>query len=224
MNTATAIADEVAEVFGGACALWHFDIPRDGRLADETVLSPAERSYAAALCESARFRFVFVRSRLRERVSNYLGVTPGEVHFRRDSNGKLHLTGLHLHFNISHTRGRALIALSRTAPVGVDIERVRSIESSLAIGGRYFSAEDVRLLCAAAPWERTHIFLRAWTAREALLKACGLGLTGLSAVKGLGFARIGADQLTVTFHRHTYRLCHFARDKQYVAAVALQVE
>lgn len=70
------------------------------------------------------------------------------------------------HFNLSHTGGLCLCALSEAGPVGVDIERVRPRRPALpryAMSEEEFSAFD-------GSWED---FYRIWTLKEAYCKYLG---------------------------------------------------
>jgi len=70
------------------------------------------------------------------------------------------------HWSASHTQGAAAAAVA-PFPVGVDLERARELKPELL---RRFRA----------PSEPELPPLVAWTAKEALLKKLGLGITGLS--------------------------------------------
>ena len=69
-------------------------------------------------------------------------------------------------FNLSHTTGAVAIALS-DREIGVDIERIRSVDEEL-----------IDYVCAPAEREEVHSdadFFRIWTAKESLIKAHGKG-------------------------------------------------
>lgn len=70
------------------------------------------------------------------------------------------------HFNLSHTAGLCLCALSDQGPVGVDIERVRPRRSNLP---RYAMSEG-ELAVFDGSWED---FYRIWTLKEAFCKYQG---------------------------------------------------
>jgi 4'-phosphopantetheinyl transferase len=85
-----------------------------------------------------------------------------------------------LGFNWSHSGDRALFAIGRGAEgfeVGVDIERVRPRPRALELAARFFAPEEAALLTALPEGERLNGFLRLWTAKEAVLKANGGGLS-----------------------------------------------
>ncbi|MBB3226617.1 4'-phosphopantetheinyl transferase [Luteibacter sp. Sphag1AF] len=85
-----------------------------------------------------------------------------------------------LSFSWSHSGDQALLAVGRGEPgfqLGVDIERVRARPRVLALAERFFSADEFVLLSARDEPERLDGFLALWTAKEAVLKANGGGLS-----------------------------------------------
>jgi 4'-phosphopantetheinyl transferase len=74
------------------------------------------------------------------------------------------------HFNLSHTEGLALIAISRAREVGVDVERVRPVPRAVAIARRVFSQDQAELVAGAGEGERDLVFHRLWVEHEARLK------------------------------------------------------
>ncbi len=86
-------------------------------------LSPDEQSRAGRLYfPKDRVRFVVARGALRAIVGFYLGVQPGELRFCYNAYGKPALSGQcgeeALHFNVSHSHGLALYALSYGRALG----------------------------------------------------------------------------------------------------------
>jgi 4'-phosphopantetheinyl transferase len=78
-----------------------------------------------------------------------------------------------LHWSISHKTDYVSGVVS-TEPVGIDIERMREVSSAIM----EYIADD-------REWDRIGgkapvAFFRFWTAKEAVLKAMGVGFTGLS--------------------------------------------
>ncbi len=142
-------------------------------------LSPAE------VARARRFRFPIDRDRFvrahaaaRAILGAYLDVGPGEVAIQVDAAGKprldprRHAKGLR--FNLAHSHGLAVLALSR-AELGVDLELRRSLPDSDAVVRRYFSRAEAAAYFALPRRLRSGAFLAAWTLKEAYLKACGAG-------------------------------------------------
>jgi phosphopantetheinyl transferase len=80
-----------------------------------------------------------------------------------------------IRFNPSDSGGWRALAVSETTEVGIDIERVRTVPRAEAIARRFTGPG---WLPADEP-ERSAVFLREWTIREALVKATGEGLSGV---------------------------------------------
>ncbi|MBF0439411.1 MAG: 4'-phosphopantetheinyl transferase superfamily protein [Magnetococcales bacterium] len=78
-----------------------------------------------------------------------------------------------IYFNISHTQGLVVCAMSRQGEVGIDCEQIRSIELT-----------DFKSMMKPAVWEtimtaqdKEKAFFNDWTQRESVLKADGRGLS-----------------------------------------------
>lgn len=123
-----------------------------------------------------RDRFLAGRGRLREILAGYLGADPRELIFDYGEQGKPLLAGVGeaLRFNLSHSGDHAVLAVSRTAEVGVDIEGVRPVEREVA--SRTFSAAESAALDALPDEQWLAGFFRCWTRKEAVVKAIGTGL------------------------------------------------
>jgi 4'-phosphopantetheinyl transferase len=145
-------------------------------------LSPTERHRAD--------RFVFARDRtrytiahavLRHLLSRYCGIAPDLLQFEVTKSGKPSLQpsderACTLHFNLSHSDERALLGVSDGRELGVDIERVRSDVETLAISRHYFFGEERKAIEESLSVTRDTTFFRYWVAKEAVLKAQGVGL------------------------------------------------
>jgi 4'-phosphopantetheinyl transferase len=84
-----------------------------------------------------------------------------------------------LRFNLSHTKGMVAVAIAIGADVGIDVEATdRHMSDDMAIADAYFSSgEKIYLHAHEDPLQRRHAFLGLWTAKEAFIKAVGLGLS-----------------------------------------------
>ncbi|MBK7250089.1 MAG: 4'-phosphopantetheinyl transferase superfamily protein [Gammaproteobacteria bacterium] len=149
-----------------------------------TVLSREEREQAARFVfERDRTAYVLAHGLLREVLSRYAGRAAGELEFHRSPAGKPALVSASaddrspgLSFNLSHSGGRALLAVSDGREIGVDIEKVRHDLPALEIAVRYFFRSEYAAIAEAPPHGRHEVFFRYWTAKEAVLKGPGLGL------------------------------------------------
>lgn len=149
-------------------------------------LDKLERQRAARLVrENTRQRYVLAHGGVRAVLSAYLGVDPHVIMLDRSETGKPFLTRelrdrSAITFNLSHAQDRALIAVSKTQDVGVDLECVRADIEVANLSERYFTQAEHTAIMQATEDRRAMRFFRHWVAKEALLKAQGIGLRGLA--------------------------------------------
>ena len=124
--------------------------------------------------------------------------------------GKPHLPGGEVHFSLSHAANAAVCAVA-DQPVGVDVERARSVSRSLRR----------RLLSPAEADRPDDRLLWTWVAKESYLKLTGEGIarpmTGFSAREGQSADAAGrrlACVRTVDFPWPDYTLCVCAAEAE----------
>jgi 4'-phosphopantetheinyl transferase len=175
-----------------------------GRL--DRMLPPAERDAPAAIRVA--------RAAARVVLAEQLETDPIEVAISREcahcghpAHGRPTVAGNdRVSFSVSHSGSYAVIALAADgARVGVDVEEIRPRSRIDGLAARVLNDEE------HAAWstvgderEQLRAFLAVWTAKEAYLKALGIGITTRlrdvpSAVEGwttrpldLGETRVGA--------------------------------
>ena len=145
------------------------------------VLSVDERTRAQRFhFERDRRRFVVRRGLLRTILGCYVGVEADRLQFCYGYYGKPALAetsgGGTLRFNLSHSQGLALYAVTRHREIGVDLECIRPILEAEQIAERYFSARENAVFRALPAHEKLWAFFNCWTRKEAYLKALGDGL------------------------------------------------
>jgi 4'-phosphopantetheinyl transferase len=70
-----------------------------------------------------------------------------------------------------------MLAIRAAGEIGVDLEQARADIEALALGRRYFFGQEFDDIAAATPEaEQVQRFFRYWVAKEAVLKAQGVGL------------------------------------------------
>jgi 4'-phosphopantetheinyl transferase len=142
--------------------LW--TIPLDN---DRTgYLAPDEIARAARFhSEKDRRYWTNARLALRATLANYANESPDALRFVASQHGKPALESHpDIEFNLSHAGDFALIAVSRDAPVGVDIEQIRSNVDIAALLRRLGETD--------LPETIPELYQR-WTRREARSKAAG---------------------------------------------------
>jgi 4'-phosphopantetheinyl transferase len=143
------------------------------------TLNPDERARADRFhFEQDRKHFLAGRGLLRTILAGYLGREPASLGFRYGPHGKPALAGPELLcFNLTHSRGLALLAVTWGRQVGVDVERVDRTVRHEEIAERFFSAREREALRSLPAELRAEAFFAGWTRKEAYLKAHGGGLS-----------------------------------------------
>jgi 4'-phosphopantetheinyl transferase len=128
-----------------------------------------------------RQRFVAARGLLRLILSSYVGVPPGEILFTYGSRGKPGLLRQHgqpsIEFNLAHSHGTAIYAMTQGRSVGVDIESIQADFPVEDVAKNFFSVAELAALQALPNTSRTEAFFKCWTRKEAFVKALGDGLS-----------------------------------------------
>lgn len=174
--------------------VWHLRFDFEGPRADAMpFLDAAERAKAARFMRLPdQVRFASTRSVLRELLGEALGMHPRDVPFVVSERGKPMLADSPgsplslspLYFNVSHSGDHALIALSRRRGVGVDIERINAAIDWRGLARLVCTTDERQAIEDVPPAFQPAQFFRCWTAKEALLKTLGLGITeGLLALQ-----------------------------------------
>jgi 4'-phosphopantetheinyl transferase len=137
----------------------------------------AERFYF----ERDREHFIVARGVLRAILGGYLNRVPECLSFCYSSHGKPSLAGESdgdaIRFNVAHSHGVALYAVTRGREVGIDLERIRFDLAVVEIAERFFSRREVAMLRTLPTEVQRQAFFRCWTRKEAYIKARGEGLS-----------------------------------------------
>lgn len=147
-----------------------------------SLLSTDEQVRAAQFYfERDRRAFIACHGWLRVILGRYLAVDPQHLEFERALHGKPALvpqagsTGLQ--FNLSHSGQMALYAIARQRELGIDLEYIRPMPDMEQIVARFFTPSEQAMFQTLPSDQRLAAFFRAWTCKEAYLKAIRAGLT-----------------------------------------------
>jgi 4'-phosphopantetheinyl transferase len=166
---------------------------------------------------------------MRSVLASYLEVEPEQVAFAYGPQGKpkLACSDIGLEFNLSHTGDLALCAITRERSVGVDIEHLRPIDAAEQIITRFFSPREQAEFFESPLPDRPRTFFRAWTRKEALLKATGEGLASLTGSFDVPLTDFGSERMIVGVHAETgggWTLQDLDVGPGYIAAMAVEGE
>jgi 4'-phosphopantetheinyl transferase len=208
MDLSWQIPETIPYLVDGMVQVWRIrlDGPDRARVLDEAyaLLNEEERARAAAMRALARREeFIAGRGNLRRLLGIHLGVEAATLALEQGEHGKPRLKKDHdadsglarmtawaggdVEFNVAHSGGVVLIALSRAGAIGVDVERADRQIEALDVARTAFPAKDVsRIEIARNPVAE---FFRCWTRLEAVGKADGRGLLKPADGEGDYFVR-----------------------------------
>lgn len=162
----------------GELHLWRIELDKPANtLAD--LLSPDEQERAERLLDQqGQQRFIHARSALRIILGKYLDIAPGELGFGYGEHGKPFVQdpATDLCFNLTHSHELALLAITRQAEVGIDLERPQARPNAQAIARRLFDETIQHELDKLEGSALTQAFYQHWTAHEAAIKTLGSGI------------------------------------------------
>jgi 4'-phosphopantetheinyl transferase len=168
----------------GEVHVWRIALDQSGEslAALQQTLSPTEMERAGRFYfPRDRDHFIAGRGCLRVILGRYLNTASSGLNFLYSSYGKPSLSGEFaggsLRFNLSHSGGLGLIAVTMLGEVGVDIECIRRELAGEDIARHYFSTAEVEALMRLPPKTRREAFFTCWTRKEAYIKARGEGLS-----------------------------------------------
>jgi 4'-phosphopantetheinyl transferase len=128
-----------------------------------------------------RTHFIVARSLLRIILSRYLFIKPSQIHFRYSPYGKPSLDAAYhranLCFNLSHSCGLALYAITCGREVGIDLEYIREDFPCEEVAERFFSPYEKAMIRRLPAGMKYQAFFNCWTRKEAYMKARGEGLS-----------------------------------------------
>jgi 4'-phosphopantetheinyl transferase len=194
------------------------------------ILSEDEQNRADRFrFECHRQAFVIGRGLLRVLLSQYLQTQPNQICFTYSDRGKPFLSATceypAIQFNVSHSHEVALYAFTRQRKVGVDLEYIRPIEAE-ALVKRFFSEQEWCYFQTLPPNQQQSAFFRAWTQKEAYLKAIGEGLAyplnqvevAIDPTRPTQFLKLGND----TKATHNWQLTELHPVQGYAAALVVE--
>jgi 4'-phosphopantetheinyl transferase len=174
-------ADEI-HVWCAALGDFYAELPRL-----QATLSPDEQARAGSFRSADdRNAFVVCRGILRQLLAQYLGRDAAAIVFTYGPFGKPEITRLQdscpLSFSVARSGGLAVYAMTCAGPVGIDVERLRSVPEFEYIASRFFAPGEADMLLTLPPHAQMEAFFLCWTCREAFVKATGEGVAGESLI------------------------------------------
>lgn len=209
--------------------LWYLQLDAKRDLIELKTLSKEERERADLFhFEADRFRYAATRSQLRRLLGGYLQMAPERVRIELESSGKPFVRSeKKVFFNLSHSHEMALLAFAINVNVGVDLEFVRKELELEELADRFFSIDERAAMRSVSVDKKTRLFYEIWSAKEACLKASGMGLQipldHFSVVSPSGDLRKKVS-FPIEERKRTFRLYEVLPLDGYGAALAAESE
>jgi len=174
------------ELSPGIIDLWVAHVPdwMRGQAIEELieVLSQEEKDRARKFAfDRDRDVYHLAHGMLRIVLSSYDGRDPSDWRFAANRHGKPSIEGFNtqsLRFNISHTAGLAVVAVTRENEVGVDVESLTRTRVRIELASKAFAPiEREKLLVMDDVEAMRNRFFQIWTLKESFIKAMGRGLS-----------------------------------------------
>jgi 4'-phosphopantetheinyl transferase len=164
---------------------------------------------------------------LKQVLARCTGRSAEAVRFTQNRYGRPELapgvTDQPVRFNLSHTGGLAVCAVTLSHDIGVDVEQLER-PVNLTIAERFFSKQEADVLSRAEASLKQPFFFRFWTLKESYAKATGRGLA-------IGLDRFSFDfdrpEIRIVFHSpgqddpEFWQFFQFSPVPGYLAAVAV---
>ena len=158
------------------------DLPDTRVQAYARFLSEAELARARKFRSKTGYReYVVTRGLLRQVLSRVAGPGLAGTDFLYGRHGKpgpgARVAGETVAFNVSHSHGLALVALTLGGRLGVDLEKIRPARNWRELARRYFSEAENQALDGRPEEDGREAFFACWTRKEAFVKALGVGVS-----------------------------------------------
>ncbi len=144
---------------------------------NDLPLTEVERQRAASFrFEEDAIRWSGFRAALRQILASLIHVSPQDVPIILTPLGKpvLGTPFAGLHFSLSHCEDLALVAICADGAIGIDVEPAARAADLSGCEQTFCHPDEIAELPSES---RCHRLMEIWTAKEALLKAIGTGLT-----------------------------------------------
>lgn len=163
------------------------------------LLNESERRRCASLHEQLREEALLTRVLVRTVLSRYAPLAPAAWNFESNDNGKPRVAGdaaPGLEFNLSHSHGWVVCAVSRGMTVGVDVEHCDAQRDFMRLAQRYFLAAEVAALESREGELQRDLFYELWTLKEAWSKSRGGNIGSAMGAVGFSLDRPGNIDIT----------------------------
>jgi 4'-phosphopantetheinyl transferase len=169
----------------GSVHLWLLEVGSvDDPASYGGLLSAEELRRCERFPEASRAEAILTRVLLRTCLSRYNAIAPQAWQFATGEHGKPFVSSpaTDLAFNLSHSGGWIVCAVSAAHELGVDLQFCDPARNVERLARRYFSPAEVAVIGGLDGHQKSGLFYDLWALKEAQTKALGGAIAaGLSA-------------------------------------------
>ncbi|MBS0635131.1 MAG: 4'-phosphopantetheinyl transferase superfamily protein [Verrucomicrobia bacterium] len=204
--------------------LWKIDLVAHGSKEEAlfSLLNEDEKIRAQRfITPLLKSRYTIAQGMLRVLLAHYISIKPEAIEYSFGPYKKPYLkyNPENLQFNLTHSNDMALIAISQSDEVGVDIERINTKTLEKGLEQSIFSEDEYSQFYKTSPEKRPEAFFAAWTHKESILKLIGTGL--YKELKTLEVPLTLAEEPTqIQFEKNSCYIQSFYVTPEYIGAVA----
>lgn len=150
--------------------------------------------------ETDRLNYIIRRAILKQIICRYFSIDLHDIKFDKATLGKPYCIKPSLcRFNIAHSKNNVAFIISDKYEVGIDIEYKNKKRSFEELAKACFTEDEYHQVINSD--EKNKAFYKIWTAKEALLKADGIGLSG--GIRSVNVADIVLKNKVEVKYRHS---------------------
>ncbi|RMX05494.1 4'-phosphopantetheinyl transferase superfamily protein [Legionella jordanis] len=172
--------------------------------------------------EHHRRRYRVARAMMRIILGKYLNCPPEHLQFDYNSHGKPEIKSKEaIEFNLSHSGELALLAVGQHTPLGIDLEFF-SARPYEGIAKHSFSPQECAALAKVPIQLKPLSFFSIWSQKEALIKACGLGLSYPTQRFNVPILPAAQEEIVDSLHETVWQMRCFMPQISCCAALCFQ--
>lgn len=171
---------------------------------------------------SDRQKYIIRKAILREILSLYFTTDKQDISYDKNPFGKPYCIRPSIcRFNLSHSKDVVTYIISDKYEVGIDIEYKGKERSFVEIAKTCFTKDESYQVEISE--NKSAVFYKIWTAKEAVLKADGIGLMG--GIKSINVADIiKQNETIVNFRKSIYLINNIDYTGKYTISYAYRVK
>lgn len=161
-------------------SIWKIPLTLTEPQVEELLVSLSEEEQVAARrfkFDMHRRRYVAAHFATNKILADALDISAEEIQYEKNTFGKPFIPNHPINFNLSHSEEIALLIVSKDYEVGIDVEYMKRVINIHGVATRFFHPDEAEQLLTLPEEQQLLYFYRIWTAKEAFLKAKGVGIT-----------------------------------------------